>query len=203
MQMLFCLMLYHKSLRPSLLFLFSFLLLCLDASLSSRLLIHSSASSNLLLYPSSVCFNCYCIHQFCDFYLLLSHIFYPFDEVVNVFIQSSPESCGVLECKHFWPPTPVIKGHPLCELFSSTCCESMLSLGHACCFSDTEEEHWGWGRGMPMALTKLCLYVTLGTPGHKPCWFPKLEILGALFLHYRSQRLGCPMWGTNPSFLRE
>lgn len=57
-------------------------------ALFSRLLIHSSASSSLLLNSSCVFFQfSYCILQLCDFCLVLSCIFfYFFVEVFVVFI---------------------------------------------------------------------------------------------------------------------
>lgn len=180
MQVLFCLMLYHKSLRPSLLFLFSFCcsVWMLFTALSSMLLIRSSASSNLLLNLSSVCF----VIVFISFVISICYFLIFSIPLMKLSMCSSSLLLSPVEP---WNGSisghqrQVIKGHPLCERFSSTCCESMLSLGHASCFSDTEEEHWGWGRDMPMALTRL--YVALGTPGHKPCWFPKSEIWGAFF----------------------
>lgn len=79
--MLFCLMLSHLSFRLSSLkkifFSFCCSLWVISTSLSSRLLIHSSFSLNLLLIPSTVFFPfSYCILQLCNFcmYFLLFSI---------------------------------------------------------------------------------------------------------------------------------
>ena len=64
---------------------------------SSRSLIHSSISSNLLLIPSSVLFHFSCILQL---WLSLLCIFYLFVEVLIVFIHSSPKFCEHI-CDHY------------------------------------------------------------------------------------------------------
>ena len=72
-------------------------------------LIHSSALSNLLLDPSSVCF----VIVFVRSLVSVTFSYCLFYEVVNVCIRSSPEFYGAQEHKHFWPPGPGDQGASL------------------------------------------------------------------------------------------
>lgn len=80
----------------------------LFTTLTSRLLVHSSALSNLLLDPSSVCF----VTLFVSSLVSVTFSYCLFYEVVNVCIHSS-EFYGAQEHKYFWPPGPGDQGASL------------------------------------------------------------------------------------------
>lgn len=102
--------------------------------------------------------------------------------------------------QHFHPKTNLNKPLPLQHSLiwpTESASHKILSI---CCLCTGSWDMWVHALALKRSISDPIVY---RLPGYKPHWFSKTDILRVWSFWRRSQGLGCPEWGTNPSLLRE